>query len=123
MNADKGDVVVQIIALPRRFHSLGNVSMFTLLEATGYLELHDQISEDDIRAGLVLCPECVQEWIQYSADKRTSSGWYVTKNEEGCYETAFIADTGTLTNRVQYDNAIDACAVFIKHELDDIRVA
>jgi hypothetical protein len=59
--------------------------------------------------------------MQYADDKRTSSGWYVTLNDEGCYETGYIADVWTRTNRVRYDNAIDACAAFIKREIEDIR--
>ena len=35
----------------------------------------------------------------------------------------YIADARTRTNRVQHDNAIDACAVFMKHEVEDIRRA
>ena len=116
-------MVGQLVTLPRRFHSLGNVSMFSLLEVTGYFGIHEQVSEADIRAALVRCPECVQEWFQYSEDKRTSSGWYLTENDEECYETGYIADVHTCTNRVQHDKAIDACAVFIKHELEDIRRA
>lgn len=116
-------MVEQIVTLPRRFHSLGNVSIFSLLEATGYFELHDQISEGDIRVALLCCPECVKEWMQYAEDKRTSSGWYVTQNDEGCYETGYfdIAAVPNVTNRVQYENAIDACAAFIKHEIESIR--
>jgi hypothetical protein len=102
---------------------LATYQCFSLLEVTGYFGLHNQLSETDIRAALVRCPECVQEWFQYSEDKRSSSGWYLTENDEECYETGFIADAHTRTNRVQHDNAIDACAVFIKHELEDIRRA
>ena len=58
------DIAMQIVTMPRRFHSLGNISIFSLLEETGYFELHDQISEDDIRTALLCCPECVQEWMQ-----------------------------------------------------------
>ena len=117
----QNDMLAQIVTLPQKFHSLGNVSIFALLEATGYFELHNQVSEEDIRAALLRCPECVEEWMQYAEDKRNSSGWYVTLNDEGCYETGFVADARTRTNRVQYDNAIDACAAFIKHEIEDIR--
>jgi hypothetical protein len=91
------------------------------LKASGYFELHDQVLEADVRAALLRCPECVEEWMQSAEDKRTSSGWYVTPNDEGYYETGYVADVWTRTNRVQYDNAIDACAAFIKQEIEDIR--
>ena len=114
---------MQIVTMPRRFHSLGNISIFSLLQETGYFELHDQISEDDIRTALLCCRECIQEWIQYSEDKRSSSGWYLTLNDEDLYEIAFLDIKGVpnTTNQVRYESAIDACAAFIKHEIESIR--
>src|SRR6185312_2755625 len=119
---NQNDMLAQIVSLPRTSHRLGNVSVFDLLQATGYFKLHNQISEDDIRAALVHCPECVQEWMQYAEDKRTSSGWYFTLNDEGLYETGHfdIKSVPNHTNRVQYENAIDACAAFIKHEIESM---
>jgi hypothetical protein len=121
VKSEKNNMVAQIVTLPRTFHSVRSVLIFGLLEATGYFELHDQISEGDIRAALVHCSECVQEWMQYAEDKRTPSGWYVTVNDEGCYETGYVVDARTRTNRIQYDNAIDACAAFITREIESIR--
>lgn len=118
---DTADVAREIVTLPRRFHGAGNVSIFSLLEATGYFDVYDQIFEDDIRAALLRCPECLQEWMQYAEDKRTASGWYITQNDEGCYETGYITEVDTCTNRVQYEKATDACAAFIKHEIESIR--
>jgi hypothetical protein len=122
MNVSKSDMVAQVVTLPRRFHSLGNVSMFSLLEATGYLGLHDQISEEDIRAALARCTECIQEWVQYSEDKRTSSGWYVMENDEGCYEVGYVTERGDRQRRVVYDKLVDACAAFVKREIENIRL-
>ena len=116
------EIAMQIVTMPRRFHSLGNISIFSLLEETGYFELHDQVSESDIRVALLLDPECVQEWMQYCSDKRTSSGWFIRLNDEELYEVGYFdikADHDT--NRVQYKDAIDACAAFIKHEIESIR--
>jgi hypothetical protein len=123
MKTRVGDISAEIVTIPQRFHRLGNVSIFSLLEATGYFGRHDQISEGDIRAALLRRPECVKDWMQYAEDKRTSSGWYVTQNDEGCYETGYITDARTGTNRVQYENAVDACAAFIKREIESIRQA
>jgi len=80
---NKSGIVAQIVTLPRRFQGLGNVSMFSLVEATGYFALHDQISETDIRAAIVRSPGCVQDWLHYSEGKRTPSGWYFAENDEG----------------------------------------
>ena len=113
----------QIATLPRRFQSLAYVSMSSLVEAIGYFGFHDQISEADIRAALARCPECIREWMQYSEGKRTSSGWYLTHNDEGCYEVGYVTERGELQQRMAYSNSTDACAAFIKHELENIRLA
>src|SRR5947207_3241491 len=84
------EIAMQIVTMPRRFHSLGNISIFSLLEETGYFELHDQVSESDIRVALLRDPECVQEWMQYCSDKRTSSGWFIRLNDEELYEVGYF---------------------------------
>ena len=117
------DIATQIVMIPRARH-VRDMSIFALLKETGYFELHDQVSEGDIRNALACDPECVQEWFQYCEDKRTSSGWYIRLNDEDLYEIGYFdikADHDT--NRVQYENAIDACAAFIKHEIESIRSA
>ena len=123
VNVNKSDMVAQLVTLPRRFQSLGNVSIFSLVERTGYFQLHYEVSESDVRSALACCPDLVQEWLHYSTDKRTSPGWYLAKNDEGYYETGYIADTHDRTNRVHHENGINACASFIKHELESIRLA
>jgi len=56
MNFNRADIATQIVTLPQTFHSLGNVSIFTLLKATGYFELHDEISEgvtEGVKIGVI----------------------------------------------------------------------
>lgn len=119
----KPDIVAAIIALPRRVQSK-NKSPFTLLKETGYFELHDQISVNDIREALTRDPACVQEWMQYVDDLRCSSSWYFDFNEdENQYEVGFfdIKADPNRSHRIQYENATDACAAYIKHEIESIR--
>jgi hypothetical protein len=122
MNFNKADIAMQIVTIPRRMHS-EDKSPFALLKETGYFELHDQVSVDDIRNAIVRDPACVQEWIQYIDDQRCSSSWYFVLNDEGVYEVGFF-DSNTdpvRSNQVVYENAVDACAAFIKHQIESIR--
>jgi hypothetical protein len=124
MNTTVNDMVAEIVTLPRRFHKQRDKSMVTLLQETGYFELHDLVTENDIHVALVKDPDCVPEWIQLSEDQRTSSGWYISRNDEGLFEVGFFdinADPHS-SNRVQYENVIDACAAFIKHDIELIRI-
>ena len=118
MNLD--DIAAQIAALARKFRTLANVSISSLLKTTGYLQVYDQISQAEIRAALVRCPECSEEWIQYSEDKRTN-GWYITQDDDGRYEVGYVAEDGHRNRQRHYNDRIDACASFIKHEIEDIR--
>jgi hypothetical protein len=99
-------------------------SPFALLKETGYFELHDQVSVSNIREALIRDPACVQEWIQYVDDLRCSSSWYFDfDDDENQYEVGFfdINADPTRSNRVQYENSTDACAAYIKHEIESIR--
>ena len=116
-------MTAQIVNLPRRFYGLGNVSIFSLLEGTGYFGLHNEVSVSDIRNALARDPACVQEWMRYIDDQRCSSSWYFVLNDEGLYEVGFY-DSNTepaRSNQVVYENAMDACAAFIKHQIESIR--
>lgn len=106
---NKGEIVGQIAKLPQRFRSLGDVSMFSLLEASDYFASHNKISEADIGAALACCPECVEAWLQYSEDKRTS-GWYIVQHDKGGYEVGCAAANGDLSEQVCYDSRLEACA-------------
>ena len=117
------DIAKEIVTIPRKFHTR-DMSVFDLLKETGYCELHDQVLVSDIRKALARDPACVQEWMQYSDDQRCSSSWYFGfDDDEGRYEVGFFdikADPNS-SNRVQYENATDACAAFIKHQIEALQ--
>jgi hypothetical protein len=116
------DIATKIVTIPRRMYS-EDKSPFALLKGTGYFAVHGQVSVSDIREAVADDPECVGEWFQYVEDKRSSSGWYVGPNEEGLFEVGFYdsAAEPNRSSRMQYETAIDACAAFIKQEIEDIR--
>lgn len=115
------DAVNKIVQLPRKFSAVGNGSIYSLLKETGYFQAHDQISEDVIRDALTCHPECVDEWMHLSEDKRSDAGWYFMQLDETHYAVGhFIPKAGDAERR-EYSDPIQACAAFIKHEIEDIR--
>src|SRR4030095_6744733 len=88
------ETILKLVHLPRRFIDLGNVSFYALLEETSYFTVHDKVSEADIREALLRHPECVDEWILYSEDKRSSEGWYLKQNDKGGYVVGFVDSQG-----------------------------
>ncbi len=116
----KDDILVDLVHLPRRFNA-SKMSMYELLRQTHYFELYDEVSEAGIRETLARHPECVDEWISYSEDKRTSSGWYIKQENGTSYKVGCLSPKGDKNIETSYVDRTDACAAFIKHELEDIR--
>ncbi len=114
------ETIQQLILLPKNFSNLDNVSINSLLKASGYLENYSQISETDIRNEIVCNPDCIKEWFQFSEDKRTNKGWYL-KKYNGTYIVGYLTPTGDETQKQRYDKDIDACAAFIKREIEALR--
>ena len=109
-----------LVSLPRKFNSVGNMSIYNLLKETGYFEIHDKISVESIRNTLAKSPESVEDWILYSEDKRSSSGWYFKQEDNQRYIVGFLGGKGN-SSHDEYSNRLEACAIFIKHEIDNIR--
>ncbi len=82
--------------------------------------MHEQVSEKNIQEGLSHHPELVDEWILYSEDKRSGSGFYLTKDATGFYTVGYLGGAGK--NQKTYSERIAACAAFIKQELEEIRL-
>ncbi|MFH1830519.1 MAG: hypothetical protein ABH871_07070 [Pseudomonadota bacterium] len=112
-------VVRNVLHIPRNFRKLGNISVHTLLKEGGYFEVYSLVSVGDIRASLISEPQCIEEWLLYSEDKRCSSGWYFMQTEKHSYIVGHYPSDNKLN--VTYDDSLDACADFIKKEIEDIR--
>ena len=115
------DILYDIISLPRHFNDLGDKSICMLLAETGYADIRDQITIDAIRESLLEHPECVVDWMQYSADKRTRSGWYFKEGRFREFVVGFVVDGDKRKESQQsYHDDRDACAAFIKKEIDSL---
>ena len=106
-------LIASVCSLPRDFHSVGTKSVVTLLREAGYFDRHTDVSLDAVRAHLMAKPELVEDWITYSADKRTSSGWYLLEDGTVGYYPA--------GPKSSYKDIVTACAEFIIWEVADIR--
>ncbi|MEK7524186.1 MAG: hypothetical protein AAB588_04120 [Patescibacteria group bacterium] len=117
-NMEIHDITNRIVHLPRDFYKLGNVSIGSLLKQSGYFEVSQKIGEEDIGKALVAYPKCIDEWMVWSEDKR-SSGWYFKKNEKGKYRVGYFPLQQDKENNFEYSDARLACAAFIKREIEE----
>lgn len=109
MNPDS--VVASVCRIPVAFRQLGGKSLHQLIAESGYWEMSDQLSAVAIERCLRQSPELVDDWLGYSADKRTSGGWYFV--DEGAH---FVV--GQIQGqRLVFADPLVACAEFILREV------
>ena len=95
------------------YHAMGTVSARELIARTGYPARWRSVSVGLLADTLRAHPEWVDAWIQWSEDKRVSSGWYISR----CGESAFDVGSYPSVPPVRYRDQTQACAVFVRHEL------
>lgn len=113
-------IISKIVSLPEKFYINGNISIYSLLKETGYFEIYDQVNEVNILKELVRNPEYITHWMRWSADKRNSAGWYFKRSGQNTYIIGYYPAKENLKT-IEYSDIKDACAAFIKREIEDIR--
>ena len=117
---DKPSTIIGVIHLAKNVRERNNVAIYSLLKEVGYFDMYNEVSEDVIREALLLHPNCVNDWIRFSEDKRSSAGWYFQQNGID-YEVGFFSLNKNNIGPTKYSNSIEACAAFIKREIESIR--
>ena len=117
---EKDQIIKSILRLPEIFYTEQNKSIYSLLKKTGYFESFTEVNEKDIFDLLIQHPEYIKLWLNWSEDKRSSSGWYFKGSEDRKYIVGYYPDNGEI-KLSEYTNAAEACSVFIKREIEEIR--
>jgi uracil-DNA glycosylase len=63
--------------------------------------------------------ECISFWLNLSEGKRSDSGWYFRQIDNCKYVVGYFSPKGNL-EITEYLNEIEACAAFIKREIEAI---
>ena len=117
-------LTVRVCNLPRDLHRVRTKSAITLLREAGYLDSGIELSRESIIQVLHSDPSLIQEWLGYSADKRTSSGWFFLPN---CRVGYFAIERQELPSRSRvslqpiFNDLTSACAEFIIREMESFR--
>jgi hypothetical protein len=117
---DAAAIMTCVVRIAQKFFDRGDVSMYSLLQESGYFDVAGKASENDILQALKDSPESVAGWLRWSEDKRTGSGWFLIQTDQGRYMVGYRRD-GTLTEQCEtYADVTEACAAFIFREVKDI---
>lgn len=99
-----------------------NISWHDLLKETGYFEIYDGISVQDIREILKKNQEYVKDWLLFSKDQRCTPSWYFKENaDEENYMIGYVTKDINYTDEQKFSNPLDACANFIKNIVEQTR--
>lgn len=112
-------MIKEICQIPIKFKT-ENKSIYDLLKEIGYFENSDSVTIESIEDYLNKNKSIIEDWINYSLDKRTSSGWYIIEGNK-------IIIVGHLNNnegpeeKKEFADLSEACAVFILNEIKSIK--
>ena len=110
------DVANKMLRIAKDYDEAGDVSLPSLIRASGYVEHRQEIAVEHLVEALRRDPGRVREWEHYSEDKRTM-GWCMSWEEGRHRWEVRDAGSGTLLGFEERDG-IYACAVFILLETE-----
>ena len=115
------DLLNKIIRLPRDFYN-NELSIHELLKSTGYFEYYDFIKQKTILEALEKSEEYINDWLEWSANKRITFGWYF-KREDNKYLVGYLDPNNgnSMNNFTEFSDSKNACAYYIKNEIEEIR--
>ena len=112
------ETAVRVCNIPSEFHRRGDTSVFQLVQESGYAHADTSSLRCAVQQQLRTHPILIDDWLAYCADKRTSSGWYLTKDIPFTVGY-FDVDHGRSREQCFSDRS-EACTEYIMRELETI---
>ncbi len=114
-------LVLGILNIPRIFFNPNNnKSVYTLLKETGYFLKKNEIDEKAIIDSLEQNSKYIEDWLEWSANKRTDSGWYFKVGENKGNTIGYLDSEKGITRQKKYSDVKIACAKYIVLEIEGI---
>lgn len=110
-NRRSGDLLAILRIGPDTSMRGAGLSLRDALSLTRYRELRPQFVESDLLEHLREHPELIEEGLLYSADKRTSGGWYLL-------EDGTIGQVDRPGEESPFPSIEQAVAAYVVRELD-----
>lgn len=105
--------MTRVCEIPWTFRRDPDATLRSLLEASGYERFRDKLTSEALQDCLRSRPELAEAWVRYSEDKKIASGWYLEGLMVGYYQPG-----QGMVKKERYPDPLQACAAFIRKELD-----
>jgi len=95
------------------------VSLLGLVTGTGYAAIRSDVDVALLQDGIHGRREILESWLRYSAEKEATWGWFLEADRRGRY---LVGLRSGFSDKARYEvtDPWEACAFFIKQELDAI---
>ena len=117
-------IIENIIKIPIEMQENRDSNLLEIFTNSKYCDYYNSITESGIKRYLSINSDHINQWLVYSEDKRTDKGYFiVSKNEEYLVGFCDIYSGNTIEIIEAYHKSqiADACAKFIKLELEYLR--
>lgn len=111
------EIIVKVCAMPRDFRNRGHKSMNQLFNESGYLKQPEAVTKERLTDYLRANPDLINDWENYSSDKRVSKGWYFVKDQSE-WIVGYAGVPGQ-NQKQTFTSGFEACAEFILQELKE----
>jgi hypothetical protein len=109
-------ILEAICCIPRDLKVVKTKSVYQLLKESGYFEHPEVLTANGIQTYLHSHTDLIEMWMDYSAGKRTSSGWYFQEDVvEG--KKKYIVGYYPDGERLEFPDVEEACSIFILREV------
>jgi len=118
LSARINNMIKEICQIPLKLE-MENKSPYDLLKESGYFENSNVLTVEHIEEYLNKNKDIIMEWLNYSSDQRTPSGWYFI--EENKTPIVGYLNNGKREQEKEYSDLTQACAIFIFKEIESIK--
>lgn len=110
------DMIADLCELPARLKKRGNVSVWQLVQDSGYKTNPELLTVRAVKDYLASHKDLIEDWLMYSRDKRTTEGWYIKGLGFGLFTVGYYPGGPTKVCL----NRRSACAEFIVQEIRSV---
>src|ERR1043165_6939665 len=102
------EIARRVCEIPSEVHRRGDVSVAALVEESGFDHTDTSALRQAIEQQLRARPVLIEDWLGYSADKRSSRGWYF-QDHPGPAVAYFESGVGT-SREQRFTDRAPACS-------------
>jgi hypothetical protein len=121
MENARAECINAICHFPRTYRT-GNRTPGYIYDRSHYADYYRDINQEDIVEVLRQHPSLLNDWLAFS-DKRWTPAWAMYEISENRWSICHVRGDGSKGYEIFFRDPLTACALMVKMEMEDLRVA